>query len=589
MVESVLVVVGFLSVTSAVLVAHRTPATGYELSPYATAPRAFWALLGCSLLVSLLVSLQTSVGWLRRIALGLGGIALAAFVGLPVIRGYQYYGAGDALTHLGWMRGIEAGAFHPSELYYPAVHTIATLVGVTFGIDLAQAALIVVVALSVLFFVFVAATTSRLFESPYSSIVGTFSAFLLLPITNLSTFVVIHPMTQGILFSAVITYLLFTYLEDPSPAAVRSATGAVLALTLVSTVVYHPQLAAHLLVFLVSICVVQYLARRFRPEHPIASHRRMYGQTLVLVAAFALWASKHGLVVDVIEFTFSNVVDYFAGDGDASEAVGSQSASLAELGASVVELFVKLFGASMVYLGLTGLIALPTMTPFGDRLTDETSGTIPYFVVGLAGLGVLAGVYYVGNVSQMYFRVFGLMMLFGTIAGAVAISYGLSLPSRRHAAGIVHGIAIAGIVVLLLASLLAVFPSPYIYKSSPHVTEMSMHGHESAFEHADEDVTFVGIRAGPNRYMDASNGRLQHTRGHKGAVTGEEIDEGIASQYSADRYLTVTQNDRDREVVAYQELRYSRDQLNSISGQPGVDKVQSNGEFELYYVHGRAE
>ena len=584
--DSGLLTLGFLALTAAVLVAHTSPATGYEVSVYSGTPLAFWLLFAVALSIALAVAFRSATPWSRRIALVLAGGATAVFVGLPLLRGYRFYGAGDALTHLGWIRGIRAGNFLPTGLFYPGFHSIVTLIGTTFGIDPAQATLLTIVLFSVLFFAFVSLSTALLFESRYSGVVGAFSAFFLLPITNLSTFIVAHPMSQGILFSAVAIYLLLKYVRGSTPAFSVSATGVLLAIASVGLVVYHPQLAAHTLVVFIAAAVLQALYRRFRPNHPIAYHEPIYAQTAVLALVFLLWISNHGFFADVIEFAVSNVIEYFTGDGAAAEAVDSQTGSLSEIGGSVVELAVKMLGVAMFYGGLAGLLILYPIANPDTELVEETDGRIPYFVAGLIGLTGLFGVYYLGNVSEMYFRVFGFMLAFVTILGAVALSYALTHLVRNRSTTVVYGAGVVVFSVLLAVSLLAVFPSPYIYNSSPHVTDMSMSGHEAAIENAEEDVEFVGIRAGPKRYMDATRAQLQHTRGHDGAVTESELEEGLDGQYADDRYLTVTRNDYDREVIAYKELRYSQESLASLPSQPGVDRVQSNGEFQLYYIHG---
>ncbi|SDD40196.1 hypothetical protein [Natrinema hispanicum] len=586
--ESGLLAIGFLALSGAVFAAHSTPATGYELSLYTNTPLAFWILSGCALFVSLLVSFGATTDWYRQLGLGLGGGSLVAFVGLPILRGYRFYGAGDALTHLGWIRGIQSGSFSPIELEYPAFHTVTTILSVIFEIDLAHAALFVIVTLSSLFFLFVTLSVSVGLESPYSTVIGAFSAFLFLPITNLSTYLVPHAMSQAILFFSVTLYLLLKYVGGGAVHPLLSAIGVLFAITSITLVFYHPQLVAHLLVVFLGICVLQYLYRRYRTDHPIVDHRPIYGQTIVLLAAFLAWTTQHDFLLGSVEYAVSGALAYFIGGGSASDSIGSQSTSLAELGASATELFLKLFSPSLVFIGLTGLLMLWTIWENDGTMMRKTNGFVPYFIISLAGLTGVFALYFLGSYGNMYFRVLGLMLVLITITGSIAIVYGLTTFAREHLPAGVHGIVIVGLGFLLLISLVAVFPSPYIYSASPHVTDMSMSGHQTAFDNRDENVTFVGIRAGPNRYADAIRGELTRNQQYDG-ITSEEIDNGLSRQYIDDRYLIVTQADKGRELRAYQELRYSRRQLNSVGGQYGVNRVESNGEFELYYIYGMDE
>jgi hypothetical protein len=51
-----------------------------------------------------------------------------------------------------------------------------------------------------------------------------------------------------------------------------------------------------------------------------------------------------------------------------------------------------------------------------------------------------------------------------------------------------------------------------------------------------------------------------------------------------DHYFVVSRLDRQREFVAYKQLRYTRDNVSTIPNQEGVHKVYANGNFNLYYV-----
>ncbi|WP_277521495.1 hypothetical protein [Natrinema salsiterrestre] len=583
-----LLTIGFLALTGAILTAYSTPATGYELSLYSNTPLSFWVLFGCALFVALLVSIRANTDWNRRLALALSGISMGAFVGLPVLRGYRFYGAGDALTHLGWMRSVQSGIISPFELKYPALHTITTFFAVTIGIDLTQAASLVIVLLSCLFFLFVALSTSLVFESRYSTAVGAFGAFLLLPVTALSTYIVPHAMSQAIFFSAVYIYILLQYIQSSASSRTPSAVGVLFVITSFALVVFHPQLAAHLIAVFCGICIMQYLYRYYRNSHPVVDHRPIYGQSLALVVAFLAWTANHDFFGGVVEYAISSAVTYFVADGTAASSVNSKSESLAAIGGSVITIFLKLFSSSVVFFGLTGLLLLWAILKKNGTLTSNTNGLLPYFTISLITLAGIFGLYFFASYSEMYFRVFGLMMVFITITGSVTIAYSIISFSGQIPKTVLQSVVVVGFAIVLFLSLLTVFPSPYIYNASPHVTDMSMEGHEKAFETQDANVTFVGIRAGPNRHADAIHGNLDRTQKYS-AITGEEIDEGITQQYSADRYIIITQADRAREIRSYQELRYSQSQLASISSQRGVNRIQSNGEFELFHIRGTAE
>ncbi len=585
--------VGFLSVATAALVAHANPATGYEISIYSMTPDRVWAGLIFAFVVALFVALASTTHRdhrLRSVALVLGGTAATVFVGLPIVRGYHFYGQHDALTHLGWARAISEGTITPFDLLYPGIHTVTVVINTALGIPLSRSMLFVVVLASLVFFAFVPLCVGAIVPKRLAVVVATFSAFLLLPITTISMYMSAHAMSQAVLFSALFVYLFAKYVDADRDVTTVSAVGVLFALVSIAIVTYHPQLAAHLIVVLLGIVAVQYLARRIASGGQIAGQTPVYSQALFLIAVFLLWVSNYGSVSDTIAYFIGSVVEVVFGDGvGAGSSVTTQGASLQAIGGSLLEIFLKLFFPQLVFTLLAGLLVLGVLVRW-NRLESVRAETT-YFVVGLSGLGCLFVVYFLTPGSKMYFRAFGLMMLFVTILGSISLSVILTGLRRRNSgtwgrSG--HALFTVGLSLLLILSLAAVFPSPYIYKASPHVSEGSISGYETAFANQDDDVNIVGLRGTANRYDDAVNGNAERMRLHE-STSATAFDDGLTTHYESDRYLVLTSTDYQREQRAYQGLRYTEEGLNSATTKPGIHHIQSNGEFNLYYISTHSE
>lgn len=590
--------IGFLALAGSALVAHATPAIGYELSVYSMTPSAVWIGLLVALAIALAVSFVpfSSVHrGSRSIALALGGLVMVVFTGLPLIRNYQYYGHHDALTHLGWATAISDGSILPTDLAYPGIHTSGTFISAAIGIPISRAMLFVTLLATIIFLVFIPLCVRNIIPTPEATTIATFSAFLLLPITTIATHHHPHPMTQAVLFSALFVYVLTKYLQSDQSEAVVSIAGVTLALLSVAAVVYHPQLVAHLLPVAIAICLVQFFARRSTAESSrstvastIRSHRPLYGQTLFLLVVFLAWTASVGFYLDTVAYITTSAADFIFGTGEAGAAVASQGASLSTIGASMTEIFLKLFGTSLVMILLVaGLIV--AVFGLGVRTQYEAVPAMTaYFTAGLAALGALFVLYFIASGSEIYFRVFGLMMVFAIVLGSVAITIGFTSLSRRLSRRSVQPLFSVGFAILLVASLLVIFPSPYIYNASPHVTDSSMNGYETAFENQSDDIEFVGLRGTIDRFDDAIHGNEERMRSHESA-SESAVEDGLVSSYDSDRYLILTKADYEREQHAYHGLRYTEQDLQSATTEQGVDRIQSNGDFELYYVNAGAE
>ncbi|WP_345783345.1 DUF6541 family protein [Natrialbaceae archaeon AArc-T1-2] len=391
-------------------------------------------------------------------------------------------------------------------------------------------------------------------------------------------------MTQTVLFSALVVYVLLKYVFAGRESGSFSAVGVVLAILSISTVVFHPQYVAHMIVVFLGICSVQLVAHR-TTDGAITDHRLLYGQTLFLIAVFFAWASKHGFFAEFAERAVVSTVMYVFGDGGtAGESIADQGASLAAVGGGIGEIFFKLFTPQLIFALATSGLVLATLARRSGWNCRDVSAVTAYFTLGLIGLAALFVLYFFSDTSEMYFRVFGLAMVLLTVLGALAIDRVVTWRTRREGTGSsVRSLLAVGFGILLVVSLLAVFPSPYIYSQSQHVTDSQLTGYESAFANSDDDVEFLGIRDGPNRYDDAIHGNPERSHAH-GSISEDAFDEPLSSQYDTDHYLVITRTDRDRETIAYRGLRYTSAGFDSIDGQPGVNRVQSNGEFELYHV-----
>ncbi|ELZ21213.1 MFS transporter [Natrinema limicola] len=581
---------GFLAITVSTLVAHRSPATGYELSLYTRTPSGVWAGLIVAFAVSLAVAFDRSMAAsrTRSIALVLGGLALTVFAGLPIVRGYHFFGHQDALTHLGWARGISHGTISPFELLYPGIHTVSAFVNAVIGIPVRSALLLVVLLATVAFILFVPLSVMVIVPDSLAVTIATFISFFLLPITTIATFMQPHAMTQAILLFALFVYVILKYVT--TDALSSRALAVLFALVATAAVVYHPQYAAHMLVVCLVICFLQFLSPRlpFLSRTSVCdrmgAHRRLYGQTLFLSAVFLAWSENHGFFAGFAGRAISSALTFLlVGSGDAGTSISQQGGSLAAIGVSLTEIFFKLFFPHLVVTLLAaGLILAVLVRGRPARFSDVPAVTI-YLAAGLFALGILFVVYFMSVTNEMYFRVFGLMMVFAALLATVAIYEGILFLSDWLSPTAVQTIAASAFAFLLVLSLLSVFASPYVYRQSQHVSEQQLHGYETAFDTAADGTAFAGFRGVPNRYADALNGQETRTRSHT-TVTPETIEQGPTTYYDDDRYLVVSQLDYEREVTAYRGLRYSADDFDAIASDPTVDRVQSNGELTTYYV-----
>jgi len=524
----------------------------------------------------------------RQGSMLLTGSAVLSVIALPLLRGFHFYGPGDALSHLGWVRMIESGALHPASMRYPGIHSIATMLAEGAGLPDTHALMLTVVIFFALFLLFVPLCVASITNSGPAMLVGLLSGLLILPINNVGTHVTAYPTTQTIMFVPMVLYLLFGYVRDRGeryPIGSASGIGILLGLSAVATMLIHPQQSLNLLGAFLLISLVQYGYGTFRdPEHPINRHRLLYDQTALFTLLFLLWIPR----LERVRVAVVDIITGLLAGGTPGTTVAGRTVSLAVLGGSLEEMFVKLFGISLVYMILAGLLVLALLVGQLGRVGPDGRGFVQYLIAVAIPASVFFMIFFLADAADQHFRYLGFIMVPVTILGGAAISIGIdrlgtlgSKPVLGTAIGLVF-------VVFLVMQLLAFHPSPYIYQPSNQIADGQMSGYETAFEDREEEVQFAGIRSGPRRYADAYYGTgsqaAEEFPGSREVIPEEEFNEDLASAYDERTYVPVAAADYDREVGLFQGLRYTDEGFQQLEHRTEVDRVQSNGEFELYLI-----
>ena len=587
--------VGFVGLAGAILIAHRAPATGYELSIYEGTPIAVWVALGAALVAATVVAFLAPGGRTGAAALILGGGTVFASTLLPIIRGYYFRGAGDSLTHLGWLRGIAQGTFEPFALFYPAIHLIGIQIHAVTGVELTRALMLMV---SFFFFVFllsVPIAVRAITSDPRAVTFAAVASWMVLPIDHVGIVFLTYPTAQALFFFPLLLFVLVCYLRRPSGVEAlpfgASPFGVLLALMGAGIVLIHPQQAANVLVLLGTISAIQFASRWRNSDAPFVRHRSTYAQTAFLGVVFTAWATSRPKFTETIGSVLSNITTPSAGSVG---TIGQRSGSLQKVGASLVDLFVRLYLVEALFALLVAVFVLLVWLGRLDHRAD-TRAILTYLGTALVPMTGLFVVYFIATPTYG-FRQAGTLMVFATLLGGVALAHldgGLGSLVRPSVGRSVIAVAVAAALVL---SMMTLFPSPFVLKSSGHVTEAQMDGHEFALEHRGEGMYYTSLELSAEwrRYGDVVYGvpkseATDYTGSRNGLLPPPVFNEGrISAAYAEPRYLKVTTADYQSNVQMYDEFRYRDEGFRRLDGQRGLDKIESTGPFEFYVIDGGA-
>ncbi|NUB93883.1 hypothetical protein HTZ84_21320 [Haloterrigena sp. SYSU A558-1] len=586
-----LVAGGFLAVAIGILVARANPATSYEPSIYAATPTLTWIGFGIALAVAVSTALVCR-GREQALGIALGGTTVTAIVSLPVIRNYRFIGMGDGLSHLGWTRDIVEGQMAPHELFYPAVHTIASVFHYVGGIPIERGLLFSVVILFVPFLIFVPLIVREIDGDGLAIGIAAIVSWMVLPINNVATHMGVHTNSNALFLVPVVVFAFVAYLRrratiERLPLGL-SPFSLLIYLTGLGLLLVHPQHMIGVIVLIGSIAGIQYLARRRYDDHPMLDHPTMYAHTVVLGAIFTLWAASNERFRDAFAGLIIGVFEEDIGGG---AEVGQRESSLQEIGGSIVELFVTMFLELAIVALVVGVFVL--LVWLGRTALDpETKSQINYLSLSLFPLTGLFVVYFVGT-PTMAFRQVGFIAVLLTVLAGIALARGIDALSgviTRPGASAVAALLLGGCLVL---GLMTVFASPIIYNPGQHVTDETFSGYDSALDHSSEDTPLVGMGHNPYRYDHGLNGlegegTLSAGSASTGTVDPETFEAGDYEEAyrGIDYNFIVTEYDLTRELEVYQELHYSDESLEDFETDSSANKVISNDEFRMYTVDG---
>ncbi|WP_338729837.1 hypothetical protein [Haladaptatus sp. DJG-WS-42] len=586
--------VGFIAFWVAVVAAYNAPATAYELSIYAATPDQFWAGIATAVVLGLLVAwFVAPENGLRNLAIALVVGSILAVAALPIIRGYFFLGAGDSLTHLGWMKDIANGVLNPLNFLYPGIHTSTVFIERVTGMSLERATQFLVLSYLLVYVTFVGLTVRLIAKTKYALLFGLLSGLLVLPINNISVHLMAHPSTEGIFFLPLVLYATFRYLTKPAePFRVWrlpiTSSAVVLAVVLTAILLIHPQVTGNVILIFGSISFMQLAFRQLRSEHPLSQHRALFGHTIYLITIFLLWAPRNPRTTNTID-TLTNAILYGVSSGS---AIAQRGSTLTELGGSLPELFFKLFLLSLAFGILSGMVMLLSLGRKFAREYPVGDGIVKYLTISMVPLFGMFLLFSILQGSTQRFRYIGFVMVLLTILGAVMLSWGFDWLSQRTTGTRVlrAGVVIAFLLMLPLSTM-TIFSSPFIYQPTQHVSEATFNGYETAFEYQDSSIPFTGIHSGPSRYVHAIYGspftnEEEIVPGAKAEVPNAGFAVGnLTTYYSSDRYIIYSDSTEQRELELYEGLRYPAVGFTALETTSRIDQVHSNGEVRVYLLH----
>lgn len=589
---SIALLVGSLCLFSGISIAKANPATGYEVSIYNSTPDLFWVGIGLSLVTGI-VALVLSKSWIQWVGgLVLSSLSILSIVGLPLIRGYFFYGLSDSVRHLGAVRKLVSGETGFSSVLYPGSYTFSGFLTALSGSPIEQSMLFVMFFMMVLYVVFVALCVRTILPHGRAVAIATLSALLFLPLNHISLHPHFHTFSITTFFTPILLYVVIKHItahEGDSTIPGRfSSTDLGFAVTAVAIVFYHPQVAVNVIIILGTIAMIQFVGSRYLSDTDLNGLPPVYGQLLFLLVIFAVWNLQHESVFNMSSNLLASLEGWISGTAQEGQIVEDRVNSAESAGLGVGELFVKLFSVRAFYVFVAAGVVVVNL--YSTYFEEESRRVITVFSVSGVLLGVFFLAHFIGDMSGYFFRHFGFGMVLVTILAAIGLTKagGYVEDMSPSFSNSVKAVAVVGVIIGLTLSMLVLFPSPYLSQPTEHVSEQQYAGHATALEYRVEDAALASPRGGPRRYA-TSMGIYLDPRLAWG-VPPEALPSDLR-RFRGDDYPTQdfyyyiqTEQAQQQEVIAYSGIRYNEADFIGVEKTTGVSRVMTNGRVDTYYV-----
>jgi heme/copper-type cytochrome/quinol oxidase subunit 2 len=585
-------IAGLLGISIAIVSAQMNPATGYELSIYAATPLAFWVGVAGTAVAGIAGGVFPPTRQERLVSVVFSIIAVALVLLLPLLRGYYFYGQGDALAHLAWTNDLMAGRDIFHDLLYPGFHTFAAIVAQVLSIPSRLALMGIMPAFYLLFVLSLPLLAREFYPSQSSLLIPLAILFGLLttPIISIRLpNIQPLPTVAGLFLVPVVAWLGIH--TDRAQKSQRRPLFIALLVMLTALIFYHPQQALSAVMLLGVYLIIP--LRSVSTESGRPSPSPLLTSLLISGGVLMYWLSSKvgfgGVLLKLIS-GFQSV-----GGG----AVAVPSTSFQEVGGSILGLFIRallipsVIGLATVVVGVTAIWRIyrrSTRDRDDARRPQIADKRLLRYLFGIVPVLFLGAVTFVAADLAQSLRYFALAVALGTPVAALLLWQILDWSDGRKA-------TVAVVLLLLVGGAVAMptaLRSPFVYQATPQVTEAQLMGYDWTFDNR-ANAPVAAVDTGVKRHLRLAQNPSQQSQGQDVvAELGGGRAPGYAPAHFANHNLTGTGSQtwmlvstdfaKSQHTKLYDGIIFSQRDFAYLDRTPGISVVYTNGDTEVRKV-----
>lgn len=560
----------FVFISLALYLIENAPATGYEISIYTSTPPLVWIFLigsiagGIGIMIMAALSGNKNNFWL----VGFFILILNNFIilSLHALRGYYYYGGGDSMAHLSWIKNLVEIGYLDRNNFYPAIHILGAEISEICNIPPHTLVKYVPAFLSILFLML---CTYLLAKSSFLNrgqvLLASVASFVLF-FNNLH--LQVYPHTLSVLLYPLLIYLYFRRLEKSS-----WQFNFLFILVLIALPYTHPSGS---LVMIIILIALEFTKVTYSKIYDYQSMNKI-SITPILISSitFFMWISSFALFGTKISSLHTSIFEPYQ---------STHFVSLMETAArlewiEVIEYNLKMYGDTLIFMILSTIASAMIIKAIYKKEKSKRYLLMlfTFFLITLP----LEYYFFIVVASETAGRMLNLMYMM-TVAPVLVgfVLYELFKNKKRT-----NAIIAIGLILLLTSglSILSVYNSPWTFSASWHVTDMEMRGCNWFSKNSNSTLEFDAM--GQNTFL---------LSGIKGLIPEHfnySYHETLGESLAQDSYAVIN----ERCKMANAEPMVAKTQINIRSGwgfdkadfdklgnDMSVAKLYSNGEFDTF-------
>ena len=619
-------ILSLLFSTLAIEIAFQNPVQGYELSIYDSTPFVVWLSLILSIIGALFIVLSqismnkymSSNFWIVGIFILLWNRLILLYI--PYIRGYFSW-RGDNISHLGSLIDIVSSGYIPSRNFYPITHILLAIFDMIMGINQNSTVNYSTGIFSIFYVLSIYLLATAILSTKKEQILAVTSVAVVFFSYN----VFLMPNGWSLLYLPLLVFLYFKSLEKHNSFEYK----LLFVILIIMYPFFHPLSSLYIIfmltyfslaIFLIYLLIdeeygirlisqvknhvsigqfvsdfITYLKAGFNTLVLTRNGKYILPFTVILLEIVILipWILSFQSFQLNLKMFYNSILT-----GTSPDVIEGMQNTLDKInvsGINFISLFVKSEGANLIFLGLFAV----SLFILGKKRYDLEKNKN---LLILSGITVFTGFIYTAYLLRIIpglqaiaaVRMKAYMMLFTPISAGVVLAYFFR---KELIVKKVNLFPMLCMLILFTASMLSIYslyPSPNVIRPNPLITQMDMEGTDWFLNYYNKEILTTSIMSPIYRFTDGIIGtsneknllgsHYQHTNvpDHFNYTEMSKLGES----YLEDRYMMITKFD----TIIYNTVwsvvgRFGPQDFDRLLGDTSVEKLYSNGETEIFFIH----